>query len=290
MSPPVLHDAGLAAALRWLASDLGKKSQFTVHLTLDADAEPACEQTAMLLFDCVREMLLNTIKHAGVTEAAVTLFRTADRFIRVMVSDEGRGFEPDLLTNRRSDELTFGLFSCQQRIDQIGGRMEIQTAPDKGTQITLTVPDLSEDNEAKNVKVPRVKPSRRTAIHRQNGLCRVVIVDDHKIVRDGLARLLQFESGIQVVGEAADGPTGLKLAVRLRPDVLIMDVSLGRFSGIEVTRRILEWHPDMRIIGLSMHEDENIARSLLDAGAFAYLNKSGASEELIEKIHECLRD
>ena len=109
-------------------------------LRADNRAEPSTEDARLLLFECARELLLNAVKHSGVSQAHVTLLRTNDGLIKLIVRDEGKGFDPDLLKKRQADEASFGLFSIQQRLVHIGGQMEIATAPGKGTRITLDAP------------------------------------------------------------------------------------------------------------------------------------------------------
>lgn len=140
LSPPVLHEAGLSSALSWLASQLMDKHQFSVHVRCDAGAEPAAEEIRLLLFECVRELLFNAVKHAGVHEAQVTLGHEDNGSIRLVVRDQGAGFDPQQLSRRSTAEITFGLFSIQQRLAHLGGHMKIDAAPGQGTRITLTVP------------------------------------------------------------------------------------------------------------------------------------------------------
>jgi DNA-binding NarL/FixJ family response regulator len=113
---------------------------------------------------------------------------------------------------------------------------------------------------------------------------RILIVDDHEIVREGLACLLQFEPDLEVVGQAGDGLKAIELASKLQPDAVIIDVNLGEMSGIEATRRILADIPGIKVIGLSMYSDEDVAAKLLDAGGIAYLRKGGPIEDLLAAI------
>lgn len=138
--PPALEMDGLAGGLSWLADSMAQKYQLTVSLRLEEHAEPAREDLRFFLFESARELLFNTAKHAGVKAAALTLARTADGRIELAVSDQGRGFEPDRLRNRNSQELTYGLFSLQQRLAHLGGRLEIKSVPGEGTTVTLTAP------------------------------------------------------------------------------------------------------------------------------------------------------
>ncbi len=113
---------------------------------------------------------------------------------------------------------------------------------------------------------------------------RVLLADDHDILREGLASLLDDVEGIRVVGEAADGITAVEMATRLRPDVVLMDITMPRLSGIDATRRIKALLPGMRVIVLSMHTVEDMADALRDAGADDYLSKGSPAEELIGAI------
>ena len=290
LSPPALQESGLAGGLSWLAARIREKNRFTVNLRADNQAEPSSEEIRFFLFECARELLFNAVKHAGVSEAQVTLLRTGDGQIKVIVSDEGKGFDADIVANRQPGETSFGLFSIQERLMHIGGHMEVESAPGKGTRITVWAPagDGSADfeltkNQAQKASAGKVESYMRS---RRNA-CRVLIVDDHKIMRDGLRGLLQFESGIEVVGEAADGPQAIELAMAMTPDIVIMDVNLGAMSGIEATRRILAEVPATKVIGLSMHVDAQIAVAMREAGAAAYLTKGGPAEDLIAAIRAC---
>ena len=113
---------------------------------------------------------------------------------------------------------------------------------------------------------------------------RIVIVDDHKIVCDGLKSLLEAQPEIDIVAQAADGREGVKLALRLKPDIVIMDVAMPDLNGLDAVRQILEAEPDIRIIALSMHADRRYVTGMLSAGASGYILKHCAFEELVRAI------
>jgi DNA-binding NarL/FixJ family response regulator len=104
-----------------------------------------------------------------------------------------------------------------------------------------------------------------------------------------LTRALQSEPDIEVVGEASDGYAAVRLAERLRPDVVLMDINMPGLDGIEATRRIIREDPGIRVIGLSVHSFEFYARQMLEAGARAYVLKDGDVDELIEIIGSVCR-
>ncbi len=286
LSPPVLHEAGLIGSLSWLASRMQEKNQFKVNLRSDSRAEPAGEEMRVLLFECARELLFNAVKHAGVSEAHVALLRTTDDHIKLIIRDEGNGFDPGLLNKRGADEVTFGLFSIQQRLAHIGGEMEILTAPGRGTSISVIIPDVKPIplEEEKDRAAGQIALADSFHVREKTFVYRVLVVDDHRIMREGLVGLMQFEPDIEIVGQAGDGPQAIELAEQLQPDLVIMDVNLPGMNGVEATKCILARIPNTRIIGLSMHADEKLARAMHDAGAVAYLTKGGPSDDLIAAI------
>lgn len=112
---------------------------------------------------------------------------------------------------------------------------------------------------------------------------RLMLADDHRMLREGLRRAMADE-GFEVVGEAGDGEEAVRLAVELRPDVVLMDVSMPDVDGVEATRRIRQLLPDLRIIMLTMHADQDVVAAALRAGASGYLVKDCSVEEIAEAV------
>jgi DNA-binding NarL/FixJ family response regulator len=109
---------------------------------------------------------------------------------------------------------------------------------------------------------------------------RVVVVDDHRIVREGLSSLLSALDGIEVVGTAADGRDAIHVVGEVAPDVVVMDIQMPHLDGIEATRHIAGRHPDVRIVMLTMNEDDDTVLSAIRAGACGYLLKGSGAEEV----------
>jgi two-component system response regulator NreC len=114
--------------------------------------------------------------------------------------------------------------------------------------------------------------------------CRVILADDHTIVRHGLSKLLEQEEGIEVVAETKDGHSTVELARELSPDIVIMDIGMPGLNGIDATQQILRESSKVRILALSMHSSKNFVIEMLKAGASGYLLKECALEELITAI------
>jgi len=121
------------------------------------------------------------------------------------------------------------------------------------------------------------------------GPTRILLVDDHAVVREGYRRLLEDEPGIEVVGEAINAAQACEQARLVGPDVVVMDIALPGVSGIEATRRMLKDQPHLRILMFSMYDDAIYARRALEAGALGYLSKASAPEVLVQAIHAVSR-
>jgi PAS domain S-box-containing protein len=292
LSPPALHDHGLLAGLEWLGRDMKRKHGLNVRIQANEDVEPASVDVRVFLYEAVRELLFNVVKHAGVDSARVGLARLEDGRIQVTVVDKGVGFEPGT-----EDMSRFGLFSIRERLYYLGGDMEVESAPGCGTRFSLLIPagftpsqpeaptpasGAFEPGEARSAgPVPGAHPGRGRKI-------RVILADDHQIMRQGLALLLQGLPDIEVVGEAADGEEAVALARRLHPDIVLMDVSMPGVNGFEATRRILCEFPQVRVIGLSMHDEADMAAEMRKAGAVGYFTKGGPAKNLISAVRSCV--
>jgi NarL family two-component system response regulator LiaR len=117
---------------------------------------------------------------------------------------------------------------------------------------------------------------------------RILLAEDHKVVREGTRRLLESQPDFEVVGEASDGIEAVELAKKLKPEIIIMDVSMPRLNGIEATRQIKAIYPNIAILPLTGYDDDEYVFALLEAGAAGYLLKDSSGEELIEAIRQVM--
>jgi CheY-like chemotaxis protein len=291
LSPPVLYDGGLAVALEWLGRQMEEKHGLHVGLDVDSAVEPANEETSVLLFEAVRELLFNVVKHAEVQSAEVRMTSSLDHRVQISVNDQGVGFDPARLAKENASAMGFGLFSIRERLELAGGSVHVETAPTHGTQVTIVGPprpvlaptDGAQGGPAETSPAAFVSPQLHPLPAGQ-GKIRVLLADDHALLREGLRSLLGEEADIELVGEAPDGRVAVDLALHTKPDVILMDVTMPRLDGIEATRRIIAALPHVRVIGLSMHEEEDMAAAMYEAGASAYLSKGGPSESLLATI------
>jgi DNA-binding NarL/FixJ family response regulator len=117
-----------------------------------------------------------------------------------------------------------------------------------------------------------------------------MLVDDHAVIRHGLAVMLSENSDIEIIGEASDGESAIDLVRKLKPDMVLMDVSMPKMDGIQATRVIHSEYPRISIIGLSMFHEGEQAAAMREAGAVGYVTKSGTPDDVISAIHACARN
>ncbi len=286
LSPPVLYDLGLARALEWLGRWIGSKHGLTVSVHASREADPDNEDLRVLLFQAARELLFNIVKHGAVRTAEVHLSRSGDNQVRVVVSDAGVGFDPEACLGEGSAQAGFGLFSIRGRLDLFGGRMEIESKPGRGSRVTLWAPM---DSPARTPVQPRVAPvTGGVPAPAARAKIRVLLADDHMLIREGLRSLLQEHDDMETVGEAADGQAALEMARRLKPDVVLMDINMPRLNGIAATVQVMRELPATKVIGLSISDEPDLLEAMRDAGAVAFVSKAAAISTLVSTIRSCL--
>ena len=286
LSPPILYQKGLGAGLVWLGRWMFEKHGLKVEVLAENSINQVSDELRAFLFRVVRELLFNVVKHAKVERARVEATTTSGG-IKIIVQDSGTGYIPSNVTQQQKDA-GFGLFSIRERVTYMGGRMEVHSAPAQGTRTMIQVPLHREQtvvSEAEQKTGPVIaEPGPHPESAPIGKFIRVLLADDHKIVREGLNSLLSEQPDIKVVGQAEDGLAALEMARLLQPDVVVMDVTMPRLDGLEATRRLKTEFREIKVIGLSMHSESDMAESMREAGAVAYLTKGGPAEYLIEAI------
>ncbi len=282
LTPPLLHDAGLTPALQWLARRMERDQNLKVEIEAQEGVEPESEQIRAILFECARELLFNITKHAGVDVATVRLWQE-EGLLRLSVSDRGCGFDVQTMAEKQATQGSFGLFSLRERLSLIGGVAHIASVLNEGTTVEIVLPmsEAVQDMSEGSWEVVNLRASQPSG---ELTRTRVLVADDHGMFREGLISLIEQEPYVELVGEAADGEQALEMARRLQPDVMIVDVSMPGLNGVQVTSAVVRELPATRIIGLSMHEREDMASAMREAGACAYLTKSGPSETLLDAL------
>ena len=291
LSPPVLHEFGLLAALRWLAEQM-QRYQLHVSVRIDSTEDVRLpEDQAVLVFQSVRELLLNAVKHAVAKHASLAV-EEQDGSLRIMVQDHGVGFDLLAMATQQPSPMSskFGLFSIRERMNALGGRLELHSAPGEGTRATLILPRAPRQPPAAAM-VPSLSRSKTPAHSiegRPQGPCRVVIADDHAMVRQGLRSVLEGFPDVNVVGEASNGQEAVDLTEQLKPSAVVMDINMPCMNGIEATAKIKTRHPGVVVIGMSVNASSDNHDAMRTAGASMLLTKEAAVDQLYGAIQRAV--
>jgi DNA-binding NarL/FixJ family response regulator/signal transduction histidine kinase len=274
MRPAALRDLGLAAALQHEARVFTKRYGFTVRchaggldsVDIGAEAETA-------VYRIVREALMNTAHHARADNASV-LAQVKGSTLVVIVEDDGVGYDDGAVLSGPV-ETRFGLLGMAERARLVGASLTFESSPGMGTTVYVELP-IGDGGAA-----PKGEHDADTSVDRP---IRVLIADDHAVVRAGLSALLDGQPDMLVVGEAEDGEVAVERVASLLPDVLLLDITMPNVGGLEALKRIHTLDVSTRVLILTMHDDAAYLRQYVQAGAMGYITKGAGGPELLTAI------
>jgi CheY-like chemotaxis protein/anti-sigma regulatory factor (Ser/Thr protein kinase) len=260
-----------------------------VAIDVDPRADSPQKDIRTLLFESVRELLFNAVKHARTDRVELQLTLDANDHLCIIVSDRGVGFDLARLEDRsKASQVGWGLFSIRERLTLLGGQFDIDSSPGHGTRVRMVAPRSGVQHAVDSVMALSLAPIAAAAPHADEGAApdalRILIVDDHAAVRIALRKILQQRPQLSVVGDAANGFEAIAHAHSLRPDVILMDVAMPHMDGIEATARIRASLPEVRVIGLSMQARSETVHAIEDAGAAAFFVKGSDTQRLIDHL------
>lgn len=285
--PPTLGgDGDLITAVQWVKVKL-ERHGLAIRVVDDGKRNLLDADVLRVAYQSLHELLFNVLKHAHVSEARVRLRRIGN-YLAIQVKDSGAGFQTEA-TKVPTHEGGFGLFNLHEQLRSIDGHIRVSSMSGRGTRVTILLPLQTHSM----VMTPAEHQVDRTAITAAPGTSevhrdqiRILLVDDHKITRQGLRSMLESEPGFEVAAEAVDGAMAVDLAASIHPDVILMDLNMPKLNGVEATRFIKDRFPDIAVIGLSMHEDSKLEKLMYEVGASAYLSKGTAFSIVSDTIRQ----
>jgi signal transduction histidine kinase/CheY-like chemotaxis protein len=296
LSPPVLFQANFQTSLEWLVRRFQQQHGLTVTLNCEPEVEAPSDDWKIFLFTALNECLFNIVKYAGVKTARVDVGRKPEH-LYMCVSDHGVGFDVQAAASKAASGESFGLFSIRQRVGLLGGRTAVLSQEGKGTRIEFMVP-LTQTAIIERRETPgepgviqeltEVEPAD-VLVPKASQRVRVLLADDHQMLREGVAAMLAAHRDIEVVAQARDGLEAIELALLYRPDVVVMDLNMPRLGGLEATKLLHQRLPSTIVIGMSMDDREELAESMIRAGAVAYVTKGGPTDQLVTEIRRTLK-
>ncbi|MGE5549420.1 MAG: histidine kinase N-terminal 7TM domain-containing protein, partial [Bacteroidota bacterium] len=275
MSPPPV-EVGLWPAiqdmLRRFGEDCGLETSFAdIREAPPGPIAPAAEAQILRI---IREALNNIRKHAEARRVWITV-EDGPAAARITIRDDGKGFDPAKVDGEKS----FGLRIMRDRAAAAGSRLEIGSRPGEGATISVEIPYAGTERESAPAAVAAGLPQKRQV---GRGM-RVLLVDDHTLFLDGLASLL-VANEIEVAGTARDGLEALQKARELKPDIIVMDIQMPRCDGLTATRAIKAEMPRVKIVMLTMAEQDEMLFEAIKSGASGYLLKDLDGDDFVEML------
>jgi DNA-binding NarL/FixJ family response regulator len=257
MHTSVLDDLGLVASLKDLCSQFSEQYP-DIALAFESRDLPDSipREVSTGLYRVAEESLQNIAKHSGAKRVSVRLGSNKGAVL-LTIRDDGAGFDAKAIKGTGG----LGLISMKERAHSINGNLKVTGQLGQGTQIVLEVP--------LHVRQPKERP-------------RVLLADDHPVVLEGIRSVLA--SNYEIVETVADGRALLEAALRLKPDLIVMDITMPLLNGIDAAVQIKKSLPEMKLLFVTMHSSTAYLKSAFEAGGTGYVLKSGLRDELPDAV------
>lgn len=287
LHPPLLDECGLASAVHWYAEGFQKRSAIKLEVEVDADLPRLPSEAETTLFRVVQESLTNVHRYSGSPAAKIRISKNSGE-VQLEIIDYGHGIKSGTAQAKLDGQapLGVGIPGMRERLHQLGGELNVDFGT-SGTRVVATLPikksvesdvEGAEDQTSLSFAMRSAEDARR----------RILIADDHELMRRGLRGLLESHDEWAVCGEAVEGSEAVRKSTELKPDLVIMDVNLPGLSGIEAAQQIRIEREAAKILFFTVHDSDEIIREIIEVGALGYVAKSRASQDLIEAVRRVL--
>src|SRR4029077_4724794 len=186
-----------------------------------------------------------------------------------------------------------GIQGMKERVRQLSGTLEITSRPDKGTLVTAILPinrwrmEASESGQGSETHEVPLLPEE--GIAKTNGWRkRILIADDHDVLRRGIRTMLESDPELEVCGEAVDGIEAVEKTLAQAPDLVILDINMPIMNGLDVLRQIVRHRPRTKVLAFSVHDSKQIVEEILAAGAHGYVSKATGGQHLVHEVRALL--
>jgi two-component system NarL family sensor kinase len=287
LHPPLLDECGLQSAVRWYAEGFEKRSGIKLDVAIASDLVRLPIDAETALFRVVQESLTNVHRYSGTTRAEIQISEV-DGEVQLEVIDYGKGNKAGAVRATRDGAggLGVGIPGMRERLHQLGGRLEVSFGTN-GTKVVATLPikragaesEVSLRGELAHPPAERGedKPRRR-----------ILIADDHELMRRGLRGLIESQEEWAICGEAVEGNQAVRMTKELKPELVILDVNMPGLGGLAAASLIRQENEGTRILFFTVHDSEDVMREIVESGAHGYVAKSRAGQDLVEAVGEVL--
>jgi len=287
LHPPLLDECGLASAVLWYAEGFKKRSGIHLSVSIDEELVRLTTDAETALFRVLQESLTNVHRYSGSPSAEIRIFQSPSK-VHLEIVDHGKGVKggTERSTFAGAPTLGVGIPGMRERIRQLGGQLEVEFS-NEGTRVYATLPReaSAEESAEQSSQLFRDKenfqanPRQRPDVRK-----RILIADDHEVMRRGVRGLVESQEEWSVCGEAIEGNEAISKTKELRPDLLILDVSMPGMSGIEAALHILKDEPNTKILFFTMHDSPQMMREISNVGAWGYVAKARAGNDLVNAV------
>src|SRR5580658_1431863 len=292
LHPPLLDESGLASAVRWYAEGFQKRSGIHLAVNIAPGLGRLSMEIETALFRVVQESLTNVHRYSGSPDAEIKIYADGGELCLEII-DHGKGIEAGTARTLIDGiaSLGVGIPGMRERLRQLGGQLEVEFGR-SGTRVLANVPlrpaeaeiSVPDDSESSVRDTTRDSDS----VSRSDARRRILIADDHEVMRRGVRGLLESHNEWAVCGEAFEGKEAVVKSRELRPDLIIMDINMPGLTGIAAAQQIRRENPSAKILFFSVHESAQTVREVVNAGAQGYVAKSRAGHDLVDAVRNVL--
>ncbi len=291
LHPPLLDELGLSSAVEWFSQGFENRTGIRVGVDIPGSFARLAPDAEVALFRIVQESLANVHRYSGSATAYVRA-RSDRGEVRLEIGDFGKGMGKESPTTERASlaPLGVGIQGMRERVRQLSGTLEITTKQGKGTVVTAILPISSSRievrDELQDAGIQEVEhlASEEHLAPREGWPKRILIADDHDVLRRGIRTMLESDPDLEVCGEAVDGKDALDKTLAQAPDLIILDINMPVMNGLDVLRQIVRHRPKTKILAFSVHDSKQIVEEILAAGAHSYLSKATAGQHLVHEV------
>jgi len=276
LHPPLLDECGLASAVLWYAEGFKKRSGIHLNVSIDDELVRLTTDAETALFRVLQESLTNVHRYSGSPSAEIRIFQSPSK-VHLEIVDHGKGVKAgtERSTFAGAPTLGVGIPGMRERIRQLGGQLEVEFS-NEGTRVYATLP--------REACAESAEQSTNELFRRPDVRKRILIADDHEVMRRGVRGLVESQEEWSVCGEATEGNEVISKTRELRPDLLILDVSMPGVSGVDAALQILKEDPSIKILFFTMYDSPQMMRELSNVGAWGYVAKARAGNDLVDAV------
>jgi len=294
LHPPLLDELGLPSAVEWFTQGFQNRTGIHVKVDIPSNFVRLTPDAEVALFRIVQESLANVHRYSG-SDTAFVRAHSDHAKVCLEIGDFGKGMGKGSTKTAGTPvvPLGVGIQGMRERVRQLSGTLEITSRPGKGTLVTAVLPVSTQRTESsesyENHKIQEASFVPIAEAPESNGWRkRVLIADDHDVLRRGIRTMLESDPDLEVCGEAVDGQDALEKTLAQAPDLVILDINMPVMNGLDVLRQIVRHRPQTKVLAFSVHDSEQIVEEILAAGAHSYLSKATAGQHLVHEVHSLL--